>query len=104
MMKPVISPCYQRLKKPRWLLWRFAAHDGLWQAAEETKDDLLGRLAIAPLILEARGLDVTPSLLKKFYEIDDHDSAAILEVIMHDEVGHVGTGKRWFDYQCGGNA
>ena len=77
------------------------AHDGLWQAAEETKDDLLGRLAIAPLVLEARGLDVTPLLLEKFNAADDAPSAEILETIMHDEVGHVATGKRWFDYQCG---
>ena len=77
------------------------AHDGLWQAAEETKDDLLGRLAIAPLVLEARGLDVTPILLEKFIAAEDTPSADILEIIMHDEVGHVATGKRWFDYQCG---
>ena len=77
------------------------AHDGLWQAAEETKDDLLGRLAIAPLVLEARGLDVTPFLLEKFRAAEDEDSAEILEIIMYDEVGHVATGKRWFDYQCG---
>lgn len=77
------------------------AHDGLWQAAEETKDDLLGRLAIAPLVLEARGLDVTPALLAKFTAAEDSQSAEILEIIMHDEVGHVATGKRWFDYQCG---
>ncbi len=77
------------------------AHDGLWQAAEETKDDLLGRLAIAPLVLEARGLDVTPILLEKFNAAEDSQSAEILEIIMHDEVGHVATGKRWFDYQCG---
>ena len=30
------------------------AHDGLWQAADATKHDLLARLAIAPLVLEAR--------------------------------------------------
>ena len=77
------------------------AHDGLWQAAEATAEDLLARLAISPLVLEARGLDVTPQLLEKLYNAKDNDSAAILEIIMHDEVGHVATGKRWFDYQCG---
>ena len=77
------------------------AHDGLWKAAEETKDDFLGRLAIAPLVLEARGLDVTPLLLEKFTKAEDLASAEILEIIMTDEIGHVATGKRWFDYQCG---
>ena len=39
------------------------AHDGLWQAVEETAHDLSARLAVVPLILEARGLDVTPSMI-----------------------------------------
>ena len=77
------------------------AHDGLWQAAEATKADLLGRLAIAPLVLEARGLDITPQLITKFQEIGDTNTAACLTIIMTDEVGHVAIGKKWFDYQCG---
>ncbi|MGL1576683.1 DUF455 family protein, partial [Vibrio parahaemolyticus] len=36
----------------------FPAHDGLWQAAGATSGDLYARLAIVPLVLEARGLDV----------------------------------------------
>lgn len=77
------------------------AHDGLWQAAQETAHDLLGRLAIAPLVLEARGLDVTPTMISKLNDIGDYDSATALGIIMHDEVGHVLIGKRWFDYVCG---
>jgi uncharacterized ferritin-like protein (DUF455 family) len=77
------------------------AHDGLWQAAQETAHDLLGRLAIAPLVLEARGLDVTPTMINKLNDIGDHESATALGIIMHDEVGHVLIGKRWFDYVCG---
>ena len=77
------------------------AHDGLWQAADATKDDLLARLAIAPLVLEARGLDVTPAMNEKLTNVGDRDSAAALGIIMTDEVGHVAVGKRWFDYVCG---
>lgn len=77
------------------------AHDGLWEAALATRDDLAGRLAIAPLVLEARGLDVTPQLIDKVNSAGDEDSAAILQIIMEDEVGHVATGKRWFDFVCG---
>jgi uncharacterized ferritin-like protein (DUF455 family) len=44
------------------------AHDGLWQAAYATRNDLTARLAVVPLILEARGLDVTPSLQAKMRE------------------------------------
>ncbi len=35
------------------------AHDGLWQAAEETGGDILARLAVVPLVLEARGARAT---------------------------------------------
>ena len=77
------------------------AHDGLWQAAQETAHDLLARLAIAPLVLEARGLDVTPAMIDRLRAVGDDESADAFAIIMHDEVGHVGVGKRWFDYVCG---
>lgn len=75
----------------------FPAHDGLWNAAEKTSDDLLGRLAIAPMILEARGLDVTPGLIEKLRRVGDDASAAVLTRIYNDEIGHVRTGVRWFN-------
>jgi uncharacterized ferritin-like protein (DUF455 family) len=74
------------------------AHDGLWQAATETADDLLARLSIVPLVLEARGLDVTPAMIKKMREVGDDASAAILQVIFDDEISHVAVGKRLFDH------
>ena len=76
------------------------AHDGLWQAAEDTAGDLLARLAVVPLVLEARGLDVTPAMIAKLKAVDDHRSAGVLEIIYRDEVGHVAIGKRWFDHLC----
>jgi len=76
------------------------AHDGLWQAAEETAHDLLARLAVVPLVLEARGLDVTPVMIDKLRQVEDDESAAVLQVIYADEIGHVAIGKRWFDYVC----
>lgn len=76
------------------------AHDGLWQAVEATSDDLAARLAIVPLILEARGLDVTPSLLQKLVEVGDTETAAILEVIYNDEKRHVAVGAKWFRFLC----
>jgi uncharacterized ferritin-like protein (DUF455 family) len=77
------------------------AHDGLWEAALKTKDDLLARLAIAPLVLEARGLDITPQLITKMEQAEDSPSAQIFHIIMTDEVRHVAVGKKWFDYVCG---
>ena len=76
------------------------AHDGLWQAAEETAHDLLARLAVVPLVLEARGLDVTPVMIEKLRAAEDDASAAVLEVIYAEEIGHVAIGKRWFDRLC----
>ncbi|WP_193179368.1 ferritin-like domain-containing protein [Nisaea sediminum] len=76
------------------------AHDGLWQAATETAPDLLARLSIVPLVLEARGLDVTPAMIKKMREVGDDASAEILQVIFDDEITHVAVGKRWFDHVC----
>jgi len=78
-----------------------AAHDGLWQAAHETRHDLLARLAIVPLVLEARGLDVTPAMIARFERLGDMESAAVLRVIYADEIGHVAAGRRWFEWLCG---
>ncbi len=76
------------------------AHDGLWQAAEATADDLPGRLAVVPLVLEARGLDVTPAMINRLRSAGDTRSAEVLETIYRDEIGHVAIGKRWFDFVC----
>jgi uncharacterized ferritin-like protein (DUF455 family) len=74
------------------------AHDGLWAAAEATAHDLLARLAVVPLVLEARGLDVTPAMITRLRAVDDGPSADILDIIYRDEIGHVAVGKRWFDH------
>ena len=74
------------------------AHDGLWQAATRTSNDLHARLAIVPLVLEARGLDVTPSLRDKLRETGDEETAAILDIIYEDEKGHVAIGAKWFRF------
>ena len=72
------------------------AHDGLWQAARATAHDVLARLAIAPLVLEARGLDVTPGMIDRFEHSEDIESVAILQIILADEIGHVAIGQQWF--------
>jgi uncharacterized ferritin-like protein (DUF455 family) len=76
------------------------AHDGLWQAAQTTAHDLLARLAIVPLVLEARGLDVTPEMIERLKRQDDMDSVATLETIYREEVAHVAAGQRWFHFEC----
>jgi uncharacterized ferritin-like protein (DUF455 family) len=76
------------------------AHDGLWEAAQTTAHDLLARLAVVPLVLEARGLDVTPAMIARLERAGDGDSAAVLRVIYADEIGHVAAGSRWFGWLC----
>jgi len=76
------------------------AHDGLWQASEETALDLLARLAVVPLVLEARGLDVTPDMIERLDRLGDPESASVLRMIYEDEIGHVATGRRWFERVC----
>jgi uncharacterized ferritin-like protein (DUF455 family) len=76
------------------------AHDGLWEAAAATAHDLVARLAVVPLVLEARGLDVTPEMILRLERAGDPDSAAILARIYDDEIGHVAVGVRWFELLC----
>jgi uncharacterized ferritin-like protein (DUF455 family) len=76
------------------------AHDGLWEAAAETAHDLLARLAVVPLVLEARGLDVTPDMIARLDRLGDPASAAVLRRIYEDEIGHVAAGRRWFEFLC----
>lgn len=76
------------------------AHDGLWQAAEATRHDAAARLAVVPMVLEARGLDVTPAMITRLEGMGDTDSAAILRVIYEEEISHVAAGERWFRYLC----
>jgi uncharacterized ferritin-like protein (DUF455 family) len=76
------------------------AHDGLWQAALDTRDDLLARLSIVPMILEARGLDTAPRAVRDLRRLGDHETAEILDTISREEVHHVATGVRWFEHVC----
>lgn len=76
------------------------AHDGLWQSAQTTGHDLFARLAVVPLVLEARGLDVSPSIITQLRAAGDEASAAILDVIYRDEKHHVAFGVKWFRFMC----
>ncbi|SEI97589.1 ferritin-like domain-containing protein [Paraburkholderia diazotrophica] len=78
----------------------FPAHDGLWDMCERTRDDVLARMALVPRTLEARGLDASPPIRARLHQAGDHASAAILDVILRDEIGHVLIGNRWFRHLC----
>lgn len=76
------------------------AHDGLWQTASDTRHDVLARLALVPMVLEARGLDVSPATIQRLANMGDERSAAILQRIYTDEIRHVGFGAKWFEIVC----
>lgn len=78
----------------------FPAHDGLWDMAQRTGDDILRRMALVPRVMEARGLDVTPPMIKRLRGTGDVAGAAILERILADEIRHVAIGSHWFKTVC----
>ncbi len=78
----------------------FPVHDSLWRMAERTADDALARMALVPRLMEARGLDATPPIQEKLAAAGDKTAAQILDVILRDEVGHVGLGDKWFRVLC----
>ena len=90
----------QRLAELNAAYGDLPAHDGLWESAMATAHDLAARLAVVPLVLEARGLDVTPAMIAKLRSAGDDRSAEILETIYRDEIGHVHIGRRWFGFAC----
>ena len=78
----------------------FSAHDSLWEMVEKTSGDVLARMALVPRTLEARGLDANPPLRAKLAQAGDLAAAAILDIILRDEIGHVEIGNRWYRHLC----
>ena len=78
----------------------YPAHNGLWQMAEKTSSNCLVRMALVPRVLEARGLDVTPGMIKRLLAAGDAETVVALEVILAEEVRHVAIGTHWFNYCC----
>jgi uncharacterized ferritin-like protein (DUF455 family) len=72
------------------------AHAGLWEAAHATRADVAARLAVVPMVLEARGLDVTPATLERVAAAGDEGGAKILTRILDDEIRHVAVGTKHF--------
>ena len=78
----------------------FTGHDSLWEMVDRTKDNVLARMALVPRTMEARGLDANPLLRSKLAQAGDLKAAEILDIILHDEIGHVLIGNRWFNWLC----
>lgn len=78
----------------------FPAHNGLWEMAVKTDFDVLVRMALVPRVLEARGLDVTPTMIEKLKSTGDTRLIAILQKIFDEEIGHVKIGSYWYKMLC----
>ena len=78
----------------------FPAHSSLWEMADKTRADVLARMALVPRTMEARGLDAVPAVRAKLAQAGDRAAAGILDIILRDEIGHVGIGNRWYGYLC----
>ena len=96
----LVSDCLETLDSYYGAL---PAHAGMWRAAEDTAEDLLARLAVVPMVLEARGLDVTPNMIEIFKRAKDTGAVEALETIYAEEVSHVAYGAKWFNFLCGRN-
>ena len=90
----------EQLQQLSYTYGDFPAHNGLWEMALETTEDVLTRMALVPRVLEARGLDATPPIIAKLQAQGLHPIADILKRILHDEIGHVAIGSRWFAHCC----
>ncbi|KQM79902.1 ferritin-like domain-containing protein [Xylophilus sp. Leaf220] len=78
----------------------FPAHNALWEMAERTRHDVLARVALVPRTMEARGLDASPAVRDKLVSVGDKAGAAIVDIILRDEIGHVAVGNRWYAWLC----
>lgn len=94
------SLLHQHLQSMGYRYGDFDAHEGLWDMARRTRDDLMARLAVVPRILEARGLDASPAVRHKLQSAGDRKGAQIIDLILRDEIGHVAIGNHWFGWLC----
>lgn len=78
----------------------FEAHNGLWDSADKTAHDPLIRMALVPRVLEARGLDVTPGIIRRLQHAKEDELIGLLEIILQEEEGHVLVGNHWYRYLC----
>jgi uncharacterized ferritin-like protein (DUF455 family) len=90
----------ERLRSCGYDYGDFDGHDGLWEMARKTADDALARMALVPRTLEARGLDASPQVRAKLWRAGDTESAAVIDLILRDEIGHVAIGNRWYRWLC----
>ncbi|GFP78611.1 uncharacterized protein hi_0077 [Phtheirospermum japonicum] len=92
--------CSQRLAELGFSYGDMAAHSFLWRECEKSSDNVAARLAVIPLVQEARGLDAGPRLVNKLIGFGDHRTSNIVAKIADEEVAHVAVGVYWFVSVC----
>ncbi|KAL4108408.1 hypothetical protein PRIC1_000124 [Phytophthora ramorum] len=70
----------------------------LLEHAANTAADLAARIAVVPLVQEARGLDSGDRLVHRIKSMGDKASARVVEQIVWEEREHVRCGIKWFKY------
>ena len=95
------------------------SHAGLWEAAAQSADHVLARLALVHMVHEARGLDTSDASLARIEAFEQTEGlvdtidteagkggsqggpcAATLRQNVNDEVGHVACAVHWFEVLC----
>ncbi|CAI5939853.1 unnamed protein product [Closterium sp. NIES-64] len=76
------------------------AHNLLWRDCEKSANHVQDRLAVIPMVQEARGLDAGPRLVERLVGLGDNRSAAVVAKIAQEEVAHVAVGVAWFVWVC----
>ncbi|XP_078431898.1 diiron containing four-helix bundle family ferritin protein, putative (Protein of unknown function DUF455) [Wolffia australiana] len=94
------SWCSQRLAELGFRYGDMPAHDLLWNECERSSHSVGSRLAVIPLVQEARGLDAGPRLVQKLMGCGDHRTARLVAKIAEEEVAHVAVGLVWFLAVC----
>ncbi|KAK9285388.1 hypothetical protein L1049_024580 [Liquidambar formosana] len=92
--------CSQRLNELGFKYGDMPAHNLLWRECEKSSDNVAARLAVIPLVQEARGLDAGPRLVQKLIGFGDCRTSNIVARIADEEVAHVAVGVHWFFSVC----
>ncbi|KAG8364761.1 hypothetical protein BUALT_Bualt18G0032400 [Buddleja alternifolia] len=92
--------CSQRLAELGFRYGDMPAHSFLWRECEKSSDNVAARLAVIPLVQEARGLDAGPRLVNKLIGFGDLRTSSIVAKIADEEVAHVAVGVYWFVLVC----
>ncbi|ESW21751.1 hypothetical protein PHAVU_005G096600 [Phaseolus vulgaris] len=94
------SWCAQRLAELGFKYGDMPAHNILWRECEKSSGNVAARLAVIPLVQEARGLDAGPRLVKKLVGFGDNRTSKIVARIADEEIAHVAVGVYWFASVC----